>query len=60
MKKAEIEVGKLYRAKVSGTLTTVKILAVATYGNGWVGMNIDTGRAVQIKSAQRLRFEVSA
>ena len=58
MKKAEIEIGGTYRAKVSGGLTNVRITNESPYG-GWDGINTDTGRTVRIKSAQRLRFEVA-
>lgn len=58
MKKAQIQIGKTYRAKVSGKLANVRITGECLYG-GWDGINTDTGRTVRIKSAQRLRFEVA-
>lgn len=57
MKKNEVEIGKLYRAKVSGSVATVKILRESPYG-GWEGENTATGRMIRIRSAQRLRFQV--
>jgi uncharacterized protein (DUF1330 family) len=54
MKKAEIEVGGRYIAKVSNKLATVKITNENRYG-GWDAINVKTGRAVRIRSAQRLR-----
>ena len=59
MKKADVQIGGTYMAKVSGKIVPVKILAaapahVAPYG-GWEATNIKTGRAVHVKSAQRLR-----
>lgn len=58
MKKAEIKIGSRYVAKVSGALTTVYIDSESRYG-GWNATNVKTGRAVRIKSAQRLRRKVS-
>jgi hypothetical protein len=57
MKKHEVRVGSIYVAKVSGTLTRVRINQESRYG-GWEGTNLATGRAVHIRSAARLRWEV--
>lgn len=54
MKKAEVEIGKCYTAKVSGRVVAVKILRESPYG-GWDATNVETGRGVRIRSAQRLR-----
>ena len=54
MKKSEVEIGRYYIVKVSGKLTRVKILRESPYG-GWEGVNAETGRAVRIKTAGRLR-----
>jgi len=54
MKKSEVEIGRYYIVKVSGKLTRVKILRESPYG-GWEGVNAETGRAVRIKTAARLR-----
>jgi len=54
MKKSEVEVGKVYRAKVSGNLVDVRITAENPHG-GWDGVNTTTNRKVRVKSAQRLR-----
>lgn len=56
MKKAEIEVGKVYIMKVSGKLVPVRISSVCIYG-GWNGVNTITKREVRIKSAAKLRRE---
>lgn len=56
MKKAEVEIGTCYVAKVSGSLTVVKILGYSPYG-GWVGRNLKSGRDVRVKSAARLRYK---
>jgi molybdopterin biosynthesis enzyme len=54
MKKNEVEIGRHYIVKVSGKLTRVRILRESSYG-GWDGVNVETGRAVRIKTAARLR-----
>jgi len=59
MKKSEIKVGKHYVAKVSDQLATVRIDAENPRG-GWDATNLRTGKAVRIKSAQRLRSETRA
>lgn len=57
MKKAQVKIGGRYVAKVSDGLTTVRILRESPYG-GWDATNEGTGRAVRVRSAQRLRSEV--
>ena len=54
MKKAAVEIGGKYEAKVSGNLTTVEIVGIR-YPKGWNAINVKTGREVFIRSAQRLR-----
>jgi len=54
MKKAQVTIGNTYSAKVSGNIARVRIDGECPYG-GWNGTNLDTGRKVRIKSAQRLR-----
>lgn len=54
MKKADVELGKVYVAKVSDKLTTVRVYAVSPYG-GWCAVNTVTGREVRIRTAGRLR-----
>jgi hypothetical protein len=56
MKKNEIEIGKIYIVKVSGSLSRVKITNESLYG-GWDGKNMATGRDVRIRTAARLRRE---
>jgi hypothetical protein len=56
MKKHEVKIGQTYLAKVSDRLTAVRITAESRYG-GWDAVNTKTGKAVRIKSAQRLRAE---
>jgi hypothetical protein len=59
MKKAQVTVGGRYVALVSGVLTTVRILRDSPHG-GWNAVNEATGRAVFIRSAQRLRRPVTS
>jgi hypothetical protein len=59
MKKNDVQIGDHYIAKVSGKLTTVRILGTSPYG-GWDAINIETRRPVAIKSAARLRRKVQA
>lgn len=54
MKKADIKIGSVYRAKVSDKLTDVRIDA-ENAGGGWDATNLATKKKVRIKSAQRLR-----
>jgi hypothetical protein len=58
MKKNDVETGATYVAKVSGKLARVRIERESPRG-GWEATNVDTGRRVRIKSAQRLRRAVS-
>ena len=59
MKRKEIEIGKVYVAKVSGRLCPVKILSLSQYDSRhWIAMNLKTKKQIFIKSAQRLRGEV--
>jgi hypothetical protein len=66
MRLAEIEVGGRYTAKVSGVLTTVRVLAVREIPPAWHGtgggwrtridvVNERTGRKTTFASAARLR-----
>lgn len=61
MKKKDVQIGKTYIAKVSNKLVPVKILRDAPYGfrGGWIALNTTTGREIHVKSAARLRREVS-
>lgn len=58
MRKADVKIGGLYAAKVSGQMHAVRILSVSPYG-GWNAVNTCTKRNVRIKSAGRLRYEVT-
>lgn len=59
MKKNDVETGATYVAKVSGKLARVRVQRENPHG-GWDAVNVDTGRQVRIKSAQRLRFEAAS
>jgi hypothetical protein len=59
MKKKDVKLHSTYRAKISNELTVVRIEEERPYG-GWFATNIKTGRRVVIKSAAKLREEVSA
>lgn len=53
MKKHEVHIGAIYRAKVTGVWTTVRIEMEIGLA-GWWATNLKTGRQVRIKTAARL------
>lgn len=53
MRKAQVQIGGTYRAKVSGRKVMVRILRESIYG-GWDARNLSTGRDVRIRTAGRL------
>jgi hypothetical protein len=57
MKKNEVEIGKVYTAKVTNKVVQVRIDAESRHG-GWDATNLATGKKVRIQSAQRLRSAV--
>jgi hypothetical protein len=57
VKKAEVQIGKVYVAKVSNKLTKVRLDLECQYG-GWLATNLATQRQVRIRSAAKLRREV--
>lgn len=59
MKKDQVQIGRVYVVKVSGKPAPVKIIGHCPYG-GWYGQNVKTGRQVRIRTAARLRREVTA
>jgi hypothetical protein len=59
VKKKDVRIGGVYQVKVSGQLQQVKIQQESPYG-GWDGINLRTKRSVRIRSAARLRRELSA
>jgi hypothetical protein len=54
MKKAAVKIGSVYICKVSGTMAKVRVTGESRFG-GWDAINLATGRAVRVKTAQRLR-----
>lgn len=58
MTKKEVKVGKTYVVKISGQLVHVRLDRESPYG-GWEGTNLKTGRTVRIRTAAKLRQEVS-
>lgn len=58
MKATEVKVGGRYIAKVSDTLTRVRIREPSPHGRGWIAVNETTGRDVRIKTAGKLRKAV--
>jgi hypothetical protein len=54
MKKADVHLGATYLVKVGGNLVPVKIDREHENG-GWEGTSAKTGKAIRIKSPQRLR-----
>ncbi len=58
MKRDEVQIGKVYTAKVTDKLVPVRIDGENRYG-GWDAVNLATGKKVRIKSAQRLRGEAA-
>ena len=58
MLKRDVIVGNVYLVKVSGKLASVRLTAESPHG-GWVGRNETTGREVRIKTAAKLRRELS-
>jgi hypothetical protein len=72
MKRDQVQLGKVYAVKVSGTVQPVRIQRErdsrlkAAYGSGrvterhggWDGVNLKTGRTIRISSAAKLRFEL--
>ena len=57
MKKADIEIGKTYAARISGSIIPVRILRESRFG-GWDGRHARTDRQVRIKTAGKLRWEI--
>jgi len=55
MRAAQVVVGSCYVVKVSGVLSAVRIDRVSRFG-----VNVRTGREVQIKTAARLRYPAKA
>lgn len=67
VKKKDVQIDGLYVAKISGKLTVVKIVNRLYPPDdrelkkvvGWNAINLWTGKIVRIKSAQKLRLDLS-
>lgn len=69
MKAKDIQVGRSYLVKVSGSVVPVRVTGLFGYTigrgsreqfrDGWTGINVTTGRAVKVRSPQKFRGEVS-
>jgi hypothetical protein len=62
MRAAEVVVGQVYLANVSGRVVSVRIERPVLVGfrqrrTAWEATNLTTGRRILIRSAQRLRFQ---
>lgn len=56
MRKSQIQISKVYAAKVSGAIVPVQILTERG-ASGYTARNLYTKRIIHIKSAARLRHE---
>ena len=60
MKAINVKPGEVYAVKVSGKICPVRLdrvhHAIPGYAGGWWGTNLNTGRAVRIKTAAKLRY----
>jgi hypothetical protein len=59
MKKADVQIGQSYTAKISGQIQSVRITRESPYG-GWLGVNPATGREIRIRTAAKLRRAIGA
>jgi hypothetical protein len=57
MKTRDAVLGQVYAVKVSGRIQAVRLEAESPHG-GWVGRNLQTGRAVRIRTAARLCYPI--
>jgi hypothetical protein len=61
MLKRDVQVGRVYVAKISNRLVPVQLIQAYRGYNGrtyWRALNLATGRTVRINSAAKLRREV--
>ena len=59
MMKDEVQIGKVYTAKVTDKVVSVRIDAENPHG-GWEATNLASGKKIRIKGPQRLRAEVKS
>lgn len=58
MLKVNVKIGGIYIAKISGNLTRVHLDRESEHG-GWWATNLATRREVRIRSAAKLRREIT-
>jgi len=58
MKAINVHVGETYEVRVSGNLARVRIVSTHPSG-GWNGVNEATGREIRLRSARRLRCNLT-
>ncbi len=58
MKAINVHIGEVYEVRVSGQLAWVRITAASPYG-GWVGVNEATRHEVRLRTAGRLRCNLT-
>jgi hypothetical protein len=59
MRTVNVSIGDEYSVMVSGRLARVRVTSTSIHG-GWNGLNVATGRTIHIRSARRLRANLSA
>ena len=57
MRASQVSIGRTYAVKVSGRIVPVRLEGPSVFG-GWNGTNLVSGRAVRVKTAGRLRYEL--
>lgn len=57
MRSKDIQLGKVYAVKVSGSIAPVRLTGENRYG-GYDGRNLKTNREIRIRTAVRLRYEM--
>jgi hypothetical protein len=60
MQKQNVKIGSIYIVKVSGRLARVRLTREHSSLGGWFGINVATGREIRIRTAARLRNEVTS
>jgi len=65
MKKKDVQgVGHVYAVKVSGKVVPVRLLeeyhSYRGKQNGWIGVNLRTGRKIHVRTAAKLRWEIGS
>lgn len=59
MLKKDVKVGKTYEVRLYGNFVKVKLVSESRLG-GWLAINLNTNRNIRIKSAAKLRREVTS